>query len=412
MSVAITMPQLGLTMTEGAVAAWLKKAGDPVKKDEVILAVSTDKVDMDVESPVDGILGDILVDIGVTVPVGTVLAHVSQPGDTPAGDVAYPQSVEKNSHISNEAITAGQPLNESPPSSLPLRESSVRDNRIVASPRAKKLAASMGISLSTVKGSGPSGRIVADDVANMKPANGQKQTSQPSSRRRQLIADRMVESINTIPAFSVSSEVNAENLVRLYENLKRPMEDAVGTKLTYTDLLLKALIIALSHTPEMNVHWDNGSSQLLSDVSVALAVATDQGVVAPTLIAADKLSLEQLVERRAEITQKARQSKLTFADLEGAAGTLSNLGMYRVDRFAGLITPGQTFILAVGRLSQRPWVVADAMSIKPILALTLSVDHRAVDGAGAATFLERVIAAIESPYQLLWNNAGKRGPGS
>ncbi len=410
MSVEIVMPQLGLTMTEGSVSTWIKKPGDSVKKDEIILAVATDKVDMDVESPADGILGKILIDAGITVPVGTVLTHIIVDGDEPEAHADSPAAAadakpekplppEKEQSSQVRAPEAGA-------------RSGVREGRTLASPRAKKLAAARGIDLGIVKGSGPHGRIVAADVeaALPQPRISKEPAVDGNARRRQLIADRMVESITTIPAFSVSVEVDARHLVALYENLRARIEQVAGVKLTYTDLLLKALSVGLAQTPEMNALWENGAPQRLSEVTLAMAVATDRGVVAPVLKSVDTLPLEQLVQSRVKATQKARESKLTFEDLEGASGTLSNLGMYRVDRFEGIITPGQTFILAVGQLKKRPWVVDNALTVTPTLILNLSVDHRVVDGAMAAQFLGQVAEAIENPYQLLWNvDAGKRG---
>jgi pyruvate dehydrogenase E2 component (dihydrolipoamide acetyltransferase) len=408
MSVEIVMPQLGLTMTEGSVSTWIKKPGDSVTKDEIILAVATDKVDMDVESPTDGILGKILIDAGIIVPVGTVLTHIIVDGDEPEEHVGPPAA-------------AAEPEKSLPPEKEQTSQArvpeagvraSAREGRTLASPRAKKLAAARGIDLESVNGSGPHGRIVAADVEAAFPQH--RVSNEPAAggnaRRRQLIADRMVESITTIPAFSVTVEADARHLVALYENLRARIEQVAGVKLTYTDLLLKALAVGLAQTPEMNTLWENGAPRRLSDATIAMAVATERGVVAPVLKSIDTLPLEQLVQSRLKATQKARESKLTFEDLEGSSGTLSNLGMYRVDRFEGIITPGQTFILAVGQLKKRPWVVDNALTVTPTLILNLSVDHRVVDGAGAAKFLGEVAEAIENPYQLLWNvDAGKRG---
>jgi pyruvate dehydrogenase E2 component (dihydrolipoamide acetyltransferase) len=403
MSVEIVMPQLGLTMTEGSVSTWMKKPGDSVKKDEIILAVATDKVDMDVESPTDGTLGKILIDAGITVPVGTVLTHVIVDG------------VEPEVHIDSPAAAAKPekplPSEKEQISQVRVPEASARGGRTVASPRAKKLAVARGIDLVAVKGSGPHGRIVAADVEAALPQqrDSKEAVVDGNARRRRLIADRMVESITTIPAFSVSVEADARHLVALYENLRVRIEQVAGVKLTYTDLLLKALSVALAQTPEMNALWENGTPRRLSEATIGMAVATDRGVVAPVLKGVDTLPLEQLVQSRLKATQKARESKLTFEDLEGASGTLSNLGMYRVDRFEGLITPGQTFILAVGQLKKRPWVVDNALTVTSTLILNLSVDHRVVDGAVAAQFLGEVAEAIENPYQLLWNiDSGKR----
>jgi pyruvate dehydrogenase E2 component (dihydrolipoamide acetyltransferase) len=224
--------------------------------------------------------------------------------------------------------------------------------------------------------------------------------SQTDSKRRQAIAESMLESIRTIPPFSVSLEVNAEKLVSLYQRLREPISRSAGVKLTYTDLLFRALALALAVTPAMNAVWEAGEVRRRSQIVLGLAVATDRGVVAPVLAEVERLPLVQIVTRRAELAGKARRSRLTFADLEGGVGTLSNLGMYRVDRFEGIISPGQSFILAAGKLRNRPWVEDTSLVVRPTVILNLSVDHRVADGATAAVLLERIAEVIENPGSL------------
>jgi len=412
MSVKITMPQLGLTMTEGTVAAWVKKPGDSVKKDDIVLTITTDKVDMDVESPTDGILDKIVIEEGETVPVGTVLAYLATSSDVSSElGATEPQSKLRSEEVNSRVeLTPVIEAKSSKGKDHAIEQTAISPaeagvERIIASPRAKKMAADLKVDLATVKGTGPQNRIVAEDVeraasqkANRTPA--QKDPIQPDAKRRLIIAERMVKSITTIPAFSVSVEVNAEQLVALYSNVGESIGKAADAKLTYTDLLMKALTIALSETPQMNTLWADGSFTPLSGVSLGLAVATDRGVVAPTLKGLDQLSLQQIVSRRQDLTARARQSKLTLEDMEGASGTLSNLGMYRIDQFQGIISPDQTFILAVGKLSKRPWV-DDVLIVKPTVILNLSVDHRVADGAVAAEFLQRIADVLENPYRLL-----------
>jgi pyruvate dehydrogenase E2 component (dihydrolipoamide acetyltransferase) len=402
MTVTITMPQLGLTMTEATVSAWFKKPGEMVRKDEPLLSVSTDKAEMDVESTADGILQEIFVDQGHTVPVGTPLAYIGTTEKDSVSD-SPPSSSSVSHHEDVSALAAT--LTDVPPKSegtpvAPDRESQGEFPR--SSPRAKRRAAELNIDLAKVKGSGPKGRIVEADLLNI--ANGQPspRIDQAITKRRQIIANRMMESIRTIPSFSVSLEVNAEKLVSLYESLRDPVGRRAGFKLTYTDFLLRALAISLEDMPQMNAVWDEGTVHRREQINLDIAVATDQGVVAPTLTNADRLSLDQVVRRRAELTNRARQNRLSFADLEGGVGTLSNLGMYRVDRFEGIISPGQSFILTVGKLRNRPWVET-SLVVKPTVILNLSVDHRLADGAAAAGFLERITAVIENPYRILWS---------
>jgi pyruvate dehydrogenase E2 component (dihydrolipoamide acetyltransferase) len=401
MTVTIAMPQLGLTMTEATVGTWLKKPGDAVRKDEPLLSISTDKVDMDIESTVDGVLRDILVEEGKTVPVGTPLALVDAVGKTSpiSPPIATPVPVTDGAQRAPDApVQIDRALEKEDASetfrSLPR-----------SSPRARRQAKRLGIDIAAVKGSGPEGRIIEKDLLELAPAPAQPRpaaaTSRSDAKRRQLIAESMTESVRTIPAFSVSLEVNAQKLVSLYHDVSEPIGKSAGTKLTYTDLLFRAMALALANTPTINAVWEEARPR--NQITLGLAVATDRGVVAPVLADVEKLPLVELIKRRAALTERARQSLLSFADLEGGVGTLSNLGMYRVDRFGGIITPGQSFILAAGKLLERPWVEDKSLVVRPTVILNLSVDHRVADGAVAAAFLERIADVIENPYRVLWN---------
>jgi pyruvate dehydrogenase E2 component (dihydrolipoamide acetyltransferase) len=395
MTVTIAMPQLGLTMTEATVGTWLKKPGDAIRKDEPLLSISTDKVDMDIESNVDGVLREILVEEGKTVPVGTPLALVDAVGKAASTPAPAPVLVP-SADVSQRA-----------PVDFSQRDGALEKDEVSqtfrssprSSPRARREARRLGIDIATVKGSGPEGRIVEKDLLNLAPA---AVSSPADAKRRQLIAESMTESVRTIPAFSVSLEVNAQKLVSLYHDRSEPISRSAGAKLTYTDLLFRALALALAGLPAMNAVWQ-GEVRQRSQIILGLAVATDRGVVAPVISDADRLPLPELIVRRAALTERARQSRLSFADLEGGVGTLSNLGMYRVDRFEGIIAPGQSFILAAGKLRDRPWVEEKSLVVRPTVVLNLSVDHRVADGAIAAAFLERIAEVIENPYPVLWN---------
>ncbi len=389
MSTSIVMPQLGLTMTEGTVSGWLKKTGDSVRKNEPVLTVSTDKVEMEVESLVEGTLGEIIVQVGTTVPVGTTLAYVvggegnlekvvsevpvaliSSGSETKKGKAASPTAASIAEHRAQPAKT---------------------DRRNSASPRAKRLATELGVDIAKISGSGSSGEIGEDDIRRA----AQNQTVVPNLRRRQLIAERLTRSIQSIPTFSVSAEANAEKLLALHESLRRPPA-ADEVKVTITDLLLAIFSSVLAGSPEMCATWENDAPRQNSSIDIGLAVATPEGVVAPVLRGVDKLDLPHLVARRHELADKARRGKLLLADLEGGVSTLSNLGMYRVDKFEALISPGQSSILAVGSIRKRPWV-SETLVIKPTVIFNLIVDHRIADGAAAATFLGKLIEQVEEP---------------
>lgn len=398
MKTTLTLPQLGLTQTEGAVSEWLKKPGDFVRKDEIVFIVSTDKAEMEIESPSDGVMGEILVEPGLNVPVGTLLAYFEVAGESIGDPAPSPTETDLPAEIASDLSP------HPPPPAAPTGTEPATREKIAASPRARRAAQELSIDLSTIRGSGPSGRVVEEDVRSAATLTTKASAQSPfsSGRRRQIIAQRMTESIQTIPAFSVTLEANAARLVDLYEDLGESFISETGIKLSYTDLLTKCIVLALTKTPELNASWHEDAPSSRRGIDLNLAVATDQGVAAPILRSLEQASLKEIARGRATLIEKARHGRLSLDDLEGGAGTLSNLGMYRVDSFEGIITPGQSFMLSVGRLARRPWAEADTLSIQPTIRLTLSVDHRIADGAQAAAFLGRIADCIDKPYALLW----------
>lgn len=397
MSIAIVMPQLGLTMEEGTVSVWLKNIGDSVKKDEALFSVATDKVEMDVEASASGTLTQIVVPAGETVKVGTIVAYLAGDGDTassPASTSAK-QSAPADQKADSKPGNAPKSASISPPAS---RQSQL------SSPRAKRLAKELGVDLAAVRGSGTNGTIAEEDVRK---ASSEK-TKSPAAdgRHRQLIAERLTQSIQTIPTFSVAAEANAEHLLVLYDNLKPTLGQSATVKLTITDLLLAAFAQVLKASPEIRSIWKDNRAHVQNSVDVGLAVATEKGVIAPVIHDAASLDLAGLVSKRSQLVQKAREGRLAFADFEGGTGTLSNLGMYRVDNFQAIISPGQSSILAVGQIRKRPWA-EESLTIKPTVMLNLTVDHRVADGAAAAIFLGKLIELIENPKDLSLAGAGR-----
>jgi pyruvate dehydrogenase E2 component (dihydrolipoamide acetyltransferase) len=448
----IYMPQLGLTMTEGTVVRWLKASGDEVKRGEPVVEIETDKVTAEVEAPSDGILGPILVETRAVVPIGGLLSHVLQPGESP-------QRVPEDASTSLLSETTVQPLEVEPEGAVP----DTCGERTIASPRARRIAHELGIDLAQVEASGPGGRIVEADVRWFaEQAKAAPTRISPVARRlaeelevdlsqvqgtgaagritkqdvqrarmsklspplppahqpvppagpvetlkgvRRVVAERMQDSFTSAPHFYLSAEVEATALTRMREGLLSKVEAASGARLTITDILVKVCAQALAEFPEVNVAWaegvEGGGILRQSEVNVGVAVALEADLVVPVIHRADHLTLSAIARERADLVKRAQSGKLTSQDLEGGTFTLSNLGMFGVDQFQAIINPPQSAILAVGRIRERPVARDGTVVVHPTMHLTLSIDHRLLNGAQAARFLERLSQLVEEPYLLL-----------
>jgi pyruvate dehydrogenase E2 component (dihydrolipoamide acetyltransferase) len=358
MASEIVMPQLGLTMTEGAVTTWLKQPGERVQKGEVLFTVETDKVEMEVESTATGYLQSVLVGVGEMVKVGTVIAKV---GETP------------------DAV------------------------RAVASPRARKLAQELGIELSQVKPARGT-RVVEEDVRLHaeqagKPSVVAERPGVKTSRQR--IAERLSASFREAPHFYVAMEVNASELVRLRAHVLNSIQERSGVRVTYTDFFLMALARSLAGHPGVNACWRDGSIVRNASVDIGIAVQAQETLLVPVIRNADKLNLAEMTRQRGSLAEKARTGSLAVRDVEGGSATLSNLGQYGVDWFQGILNPPQSVILSTGRIAKRPVVNGDRIEVRDALTITLSADHRVVDGVAASQFLGRVRELIENPYVML-----------
>jgi pyruvate dehydrogenase E2 component (dihydrolipoamide acetyltransferase) len=362
------MPMLGMAQETGKVLRWLKQDGDTVRKGEPLLEVETDKVTVEIEAPADGTLAGVRVPEGTEVPVGEVIALVLAEGEAAPAEprlapAAKPEPVVK-------AVA---------PVTMPTR----RRRGPLASPKARRLAQERGVDLDSLTGSGPNGAIVAADVTERQ-APALKQAPVVESSVWRVMAERTQRAWQEVPHFYLHRDLDASRLL----SWKRVAPK--GTSVT--DLLIKVCAVALKRHPRVNA----GDA-----VNVGVAVATDHGLIVPVVHGADRLTLPQISERRRAAAEAARTGRLRPEDVQGGSFTISNLGMYGVDAFQAIVNAPQAAILAVGRTTERPWVVDGSVAVRPVMTVSVSFDHRVVDGARGAEFLDTLASLIEEPAGLV-----------
>ncbi len=439
MATEVVMPKLGLTMEKGTIGAWLAGEGDEVDKGKPILEVVTDKVTMEVEAQASGVLRKILVQAGTEVDVSTpigVIAGAEEDIDDmlaayEAGAQAAPTPTAEPEPAPLPAVSAppapapppaaAGPVPGAPSASPQIRESNGRPHR--ASPKARKMAAELGVDLNRIRGSGPGGRIVSADLTapaaaaplsaplqpSVAPVSAQPQrpatapavapleeTVVPLTRAQEIAAERLTASSRDVPHIHVWMEISAVWLQQFRQGYSLG-----GKKISYNDLVVKAVARTLTEFPRFNAAFENGAVRQLGEVNIGIAADTPQGLLVPVLRNAASLTVEQISQETTRLVDGARQGRLSLDELSGGTFTISNLGMFGVSRFTAIINPPQVAILAVGAVEKR--VVAlenDALAVRPHMSVDLAADHRALDGAMCARFLRRLKEVIETPGLL------------
>ena len=391
MAISVVMPALEMAQETGKLISWLKKEGESVAKGDPLLEIETDKAVMEIESPGDGVLAGVKAQPGADVPVGQTIAWIVRPGETPPADEAQVVSGRKSSVPTSSSASV---------STATASQASAADVRI--SPKARRLATERGVDLGRIRGSGPGGEILASDIltaAESKPsAPSVVESSSPISR---LMAERTTQSWTTVPHFFVVREVDAGALNEARLKLAPEIEKSRAVKLTHTDLLVALVARVLAKHPRPNASWTGQGVRPNAEVNIGVAMAVNDGVVAPVILKADTADLGEIALKRHDLTARARTGKLRPQDIAGGTFTISNLGMFGVDAFTAIIIPPQSAILAVGRIAERVVPVAHRPEIRPMMTLTLSSDHRVVDGARAAEFLRDVAEAIGNPQKWI-----------
>ena len=389
MPISVVMPALEMAQQTGKLISWLKKEGQEVAKGEPLLEVETDKAVMEVEAPGDGILAGIKVQEGDVVPVGQTIAWLVAPGEKPPAEAALAPTPARAGAPATRAAAA--PVASAAPATSAAAK---------ISPKARRLAREYNVDLSKVQGTGPDGAITTDDVlAAVGPAAapgaaapaGAAEAISPVAR---LMAERTTQSWTTAPHFYLTRDVDATALVGVRARFAPAVEKETGAKLSHTDLLVALVSRVLTKHPRLNATWTGSSVQANPEVNMGVAVAVKDGVVSVVIPTADKALLVEISAHLREKAERARAGKLHPADISGATFTITNLGMYGVDSFHAIITPPQAAILAVGRIADRLVVVNGKPEVRPMMTLTLSCDHRVVDGAQAALFLKELAEAI------------------
>jgi len=442
MAIIIEMPKLSDTMSVGTLVKWHKKIGDLVENGDILAEVETDKATMELENFDDGTLLEIFVGEGEEVPIGSPLAAVGEAGEeVKAPEKTNPEPTEANREekVAETAVEIAQdePESKDPPVEIQAKEEEPKDidsssSRILISPLARKMAVDLNLNLQDIKGSGPNGRIIKNDVLShssetdslkSKPAektstpSSQSSVSQldspapqadkiiPVSKMRSIIAKRLLESKNTIPHFYLQKEINATPLTeaRAALNAKLASRNPDNpSKLTLNDIILKACAETITLVPEINSSWDDDEIKLHGGIHLAFGVAVEDGLLTPVIRNADQLGLERLSMEAKSLIVKARSKKLSPVEMTGSTFTVTNLGMFGIDFFSGIINPPNAAILSVGAIVKKP-VVNSIGNIQAgeTMMIGLSCDHRLVDGAIGAQFLQLLAQTLENPATLL-----------
>jgi pyruvate dehydrogenase E2 component (dihydrolipoamide acetyltransferase) len=405
MAKEVRLPQLGQTMEEGTIVNCLIKVGDEVKKGDVIFEIETDKATLEMESPADGFVKHILVGVDETLAVGEPLLVL---GDE---DEDVPQSFVdslKGGAPAPEAAPAAQAAPAAEPAK-PEPEPARPAGRIMASPRAKKLAADLKVDLTTVKGTGPGGKITEEDVNKAgagkpsKPAAPVAPAAEtrpgqtiPLNRLQRITAERMLRSKQEIPCFYLTVKADVTDLVELRTKLNQ----AGGVKLSYNDFLVKAVASGLEKFPIMTGQLDGEAIKLAETINVGLAISVPDGLVAPILKDVNKKTVRQISADSLALIDRARGNKLQPTDLEGGCITVSNLGAFGIDNFIPIVVPGQCSILGIGQITETCVPNSGNILVRKLMNMTLSVDHKVANGAYAAQFLDFVRKRLEDPKEF------------
>lgn len=420
----VIMPALGMAQETGTLIQWLKKSGEAVTKGEPLMEIETDKATVEIEAPASGILSNITAQAGDVIPVGQRIALILAPGESEssapplskpirdssrqmgsllkpvaATPVAARLAAEHDIDLAKIKINGGQIRKEDVLAYLDAQNGTAGPARILASPKARRLAQENGIDLTTIKGTGPEGAIIVSNVQSLT-----LQSSFPpvaneltTSRVWKVMAERLTQAWTTIPHFYLIRDVNASRIISWREQAQKNSPE----KITYTDLLVKLTAVTLKRYPRLNASWIKDNIILNPQINIGIAVAVDDGLLVPVIHHADELNLTQLAVRRSEIIARAKAGKMSLDDLSAGTFTISNLGMYGVDAFSAIVNPPQAAILAVSRIGDRVVPVNGQPAVQPMMTLSLSCDHRVVDGARGAEFLQSLADLIEEPLQLL-----------
>lgn len=443
----IIMPKMGDAMTEGKVVRWYKKAGDPVKRGEAVAEIETDKVNLDLEAESDGTLGEIAADEGTMVPVGGLLARVLGAGETE--QKAAPKSEENPAPKSegNQAPSSEQPQRRSTDKKESIKHttgeyheaieqrgprrdrSSAESSNVVAmrpgesdrrrsSPLARRMAREMGVSLDEVNGSGPRGRIIAADIRNAgsaAPARAKSDTQTktaaplalgtptletkiiPLTAMRRTIAKRLGESTGPIPHFYLTADYDVSNLM----SIRQQLIEVSGTKVSLNDFIVRAVALALRHHPVVNASWGEDAITQHGEVHVGIAVSTPEGLITPVIRNADRKGVTDIATEVRVLADKAKNRKLKPDEYQGSTFTISNLGAWGIEEFTAIINPPNAAILAIGAAEARPVVIDRQIVVRDRMKVTLSCDHRIIDGAAGAEFLKTLRLYVEQPLRIV-----------
>ena len=415
MSVNVTMPALSPTMTEGTVAKWLIAVGETVHSGDVIAEIETDKATMEVESIEDGVVAHILVEAGSeNVAVGTVIAILAEAGEAVDTISATPVTAAADEAPEAPTETPAEAPAETP--AVAQKSMAETSKRIFATPLARRIAANKGIALDGLTGSGPHGRILRRDVeaapaapaVQITPASANAMASSAAtgaselvanSQMRQVIASRLQQSKQQAPHFYVTVDCQIDTLLAARRALNEKAPD--GVKISLNDLVIRAAAMALMAVPDANVAYEDTHTRRFQHADICMAVAIDGGLVTPVIWAAETMGLAALSQTTADLASRAKQGQLRATEYTGGSFTISNLGMFGVREFAAVINPPQGAILAVGAGEQRPVVVDGALTVATVMTVTLSADHRAIDGAVAAQWLQSFKGFVENPVTML-----------
>lgn len=417
MAEIITMPRLSDTMTEGVVAQWLKKVGDKISEGDILAEIETDKATMEFESFSEGTLLYIGLKDGQSAPVDSLLAIIGEEGEdidaivkefkaaAPGGSKAP----ETKATEAPEKATEIAPIKVTETAQAPVTTNA--SGRVIASPLAKKIAEEKGINLNTVSGTGEGGRIVKSDVENYVPAavsavasvsapivSGTESFEEtPNSQMRKTIARRLAESKFTAPHYYLMLEINMDNTIES----RKLINELPDTKVSFNDIVVKASAMALKKHPKVNSQWFDDRTRINHHVNVGVAVAVEDGLVVPVIRFTDQKSMTQIGAEVKDMAVRAKTKKLTPAEMEGSTFTVSNLGMFGISEFTSIINQPNSAILSVGAIIQKPVVKNGQIVVGNTMKVTLACDHRTVDGATGAAFLQTLKHFIENPVTML-----------